>query len=644
MSRLQYSVLRRLVKLFRWPGRSPLGRLLDQAAPLDLRILGRTLLHAALVGIAAGLAGAILFVGLEHFQRLVLEVLVGYTPLRADGETFHVSDEPRVFRPWLLVLAPALGGLACGLVTLLAPEVRGGGGDAMIEAFHRGGGSIRPRVIVVKALASMFTLGTGGAGGREGPTMQIGGALGSLVARMLSVSVRERRILMIAGVAAGISAVFRTPLGAALLAVEVLYKDGFESEALIPSVLASVVSYSVTTTLGGQGTLFTRVPRFPFHPEQLLLYLLLALVVAALAVVFLEVYGSVKGFFYKLPIPAWSQPGLGGLMLGVFATPLVWAVGVHIHQPGQGLGLLGGGYGAVQMAIAGSEFLPEGWTAVVLLLLLAIAKLIAASITIGSGGSAGDFAPSLAIGGLVGGAFGRAAQILLQDPRIIPGAFALVGMGAFYGGIAHVPLSALVLVCELAGNYDLLVPLMLTQGIAFVALRQRALYHAQVATQRESSAHRDHLLLSFLETLQVRAVVNEQARPVCFHRETPLSEMVQHLTHSGQQDVFPVVDSDNKLAGLVTSSTIHVALGEMADAAWVLAADVMQADVSVTFDDDLRTASERLVSNELREVPVIGRDRQVVCMLKETDIARLYVSAAARADVDRRAVRRGRGA
>ncbi|HEX3849871.1 MAG TPA: chloride channel protein [Polyangiaceae bacterium] len=134
---------------------------------------------------------------------------------------------------------------------------------------------------------------------------------------------------------------------------------------------------------------------------------------------------------------------------------------------------------------------------------LGFAKLIAASITIGSGGSAGDFAPSLAIGGLLGGAFGRAAGLLLHDPHISYGAFALVGMGTFYGGIAHTPLRALVLVCELAGNYDLLVPLMLTQGIAFVALRNRALYSSQVPTQRDSPIHRDSLLLDVLRGTRV---------------------------------------------------------------------------------------------------------------------------------------------
>ena len=146
---------------------------------------------------------------------------------------------------------PALGAIGSGLVTTLAPETRGGGGDAMIDAFHHGGGVIRRRVMWIKGIASILTLGAGGAGGREGPTMLIGGALGSAVSRWLGISERERRILLVAGVAAGIAAVFRTPLGAALFAAEVLYRDDFESDALIPAVLASVIAYSVVISLFG---------------------------------------------------------------------------------------------------------------------------------------------------------------------------------------------------------------------------------------------------------------------------------------------------------------------------------------------------------------------------------------------------------
>jgi len=606
--------------------------MLVESTQLDLQIVGRTILHAAAVGVAAGLAGAALFAGLEYFQRGLLENLAGYIPLRADGETFAASDTFHAFHPWVLVLLPGLGGLACGLLTRLAPEIRGGGGDAMIEAFHYEGGFIRRRVIWLKALASMFTLGTGGAGGREGPTMQIGGALGVLVGRWLKVSARERRILLVAGVAAGMSAVFRTPLGAALLAVEVLYRDGFESEALIPAVLASVVSYSVIISIFGESTLFARVPRFPFQPAQLPLFLLLALLLALVAVVFLKVYQGLRRFFAQLPVPSWAQPAIGGLVLGACCTPVIVLVGNHLHAPGQGLGLLGGGYGAVQMAISGSQWLPEGWTAVVLLVALAFAKLFASSVTIGSGGSAGDFAPSLAIGGLLGGAFGRTAALLLHDPKISYGAFALVGMGTFYGGIAHTPLSALVLVCELAGNYDLLVPLMLAQGVAFVALRKRALYTSQVPTQRDSPVHRDALLLDILRGLRVSELLRPGTPPVCFRRQTHTEEILRRLGETPDQDELPVLDDGGGLIGLITAGTVRVLSLEFSDARWTLAADLMQPAVSVSVEDDLRTATQRMIQNGLRELPVIDANRQVLGLLDESEIAEVYLRAAVRAE------------
>src|SRR6266478_4539997 len=236
--------MRRVVK------REFLASVLREAAPVDLRLAGRTLLHAAVIGLLAGLMGAGFFAGLELLQQLLLEGLGGYHLLRAHGETFlaDLKNVP-VFRPWLLVVLPALGALAGGAVSQLAPETRGGGGDAMIDAFHQRNGLIRKRVAWVKGLASLLTLGPGGSGGREGPTMLIGGALGSLTGGILRVSQQERRILMVSGVAAGIAAVFRTPLGAALLAVEVLYRDDFESDALIPAVLASVTAYSVVISI-----------------------------------------------------------------------------------------------------------------------------------------------------------------------------------------------------------------------------------------------------------------------------------------------------------------------------------------------------------------------------------------------------------
>lgn len=630
LSRFQFLAVSGSAKLRR--GQSRLGILLANSAPLELGIVSRVLMHAAAVGVAAGLVGAALFASFEYAQRLLLEELTGYLPLRADGETFAAGDSHRSFLPWILVFLPALGGLGCGLVTRLAPEARGGGGDATIDAFHHRNGHIRRRLIWVKSLASLFTLGTGGAGGREGPTMQIGGALGSLVAGLLRVRPRERRILMVAGVAAGISAVFRTPLGAALLAVEFLYKDGFESDALVPSVLASVVSYSVIISIFGESTLFARVPRFAFVPAHLPLFGLLALLVAATAAGFVALYARVHRFFDSLSVADWARPALGGLALGVLFTPLIYFVGERIHVPGQGLGLLGGGYGAVQMAIAGSPWLPEGWTAVGLLAALSLAKACAATLTIGSGGSAGDFAPSLAIGGLLGGAFGRAAELLFHDPRIQPGAFALVGMGTFYGGIAHVPLSALVLVCELAGNYDLLVPLMLAQGIAFVALRKRSLYPAQLAAPSYSPAHQDTLLLGVLQTMRVRDVVTTLRAPACFSKKTTVEQMLARISIAHAQDVFPVIDDSERVVGLVVASTLRIAAAELSSTRWTIAADLMQSPASVREGDDLRCAIETMLSNGLRELPVVSADQRALGIIGESDIARVYLGAAIRAE------------
>jgi CIC family chloride channel protein len=610
----------------RWPGLRALLRPSDE--PFALQLLGRTLLHAALVGAAAGLAGAAFLAALEYAQRLVLEDLAGYVILRAHGETFVGAPRPTPFRPWLLALLPAAGAFLGGMVSQLAPETRGGGGDQMIQAFHRQGGVIRRRVAWVKGIAAILTLGGGGSGGREGPTMHIGAALGSSVARLLRVGTRERRILMVAGVAAGIAAVFRTPLGAALLAVEVLYRDDFESDALVPAVLASVVAYSVVISIFGESTLFARAPRYPFHALHLPLYLLLALCTAGLASGFVRLLRAVERKSAALRVPGWVRPGLGGLAVGVLAVPVILYVGARTGVPGQGLGILGGGYGAAQTAITGSRFLPEGWRGIELLLLLCGAKLIASALTIGSGGCAGDFAPSLVLGGVFGGAFGRAAQLLLHDPTIDPGAFALVGMGTFYGGVAHVPVSSLILVSELAGSYDLLVPLMLAEGIAFLALRKRTLYPAQLTTKAESPVHRSAFLPEVLTTICVGEVMQAPTPYLSFDLHAQLADMVAQARGS-TQEAFPVVDGEGKLLGTVAAPAVTALADDADDVSWMIAADLMQPAAFVCKLDTLQAAARKLLGLGLRELPVADGDGRIAGFLHERDLARAYLSASA---------------
>ena len=261
---------------------------------------------------------------------------------------------------------------------------------------------------------------------------------------------------------------------------------------------------------------------------------------------------------------------------------------------------------------------------------MSLAKLGCSTLTIGSGGSAGDFAPSLAIGGLFGGAFGRAAQLLLADPRIDPGAFALVGMGVFYGGIAHVPLSALVLVCELAGNYDLLVPLMLAMGISFVAMRKRTLYEAQELTLHDSPVHKDAVLLDLLKGFQVEALMLKERPYTVLRPGTPASEMQRQVRESTWQAVFPVVNAASEMIGVVSAETMRMLVTEHEDTAWLVAADIMAPAVSVGLGDNLHTATERMVSSGLKELPVVDSEQHILGFLDETDIAQTYLHAALR--------------
>jgi CIC family chloride channel protein len=520
---------------------------------------------------------------------------------------------------------PALGAMGAGLLSRLAPETRGGGADAFIEAFHSQNGRVRRRVPLLKALTSILTLGFGGSGGREGPTMQMGGAIGSLIGQYLHVTDRERRILLVAGTAAGLAAVFRTPLGAALLAVEVLHRDDFETEALVPSVLASVVAYSVFISIFGETTLFAHATKYPFVPAHLPLYVALAVVISLVASVFLGVLRTVQRYTARLPLPEWCRPAAGGLVLGTAAVPVILVVGMQLGRDGMGLGILGGGYGAAQVAITGAPWLSGGWRGVELLLLLGFAKIVATSLTIGTGGSAGDFGPSLVIGGIFGGAFGRAAQLLMHDPRIEPGAFALVGMGTFYGGLAHVPIASLVMVCELAGSYDLLVPLMLATGVSFIALRHRSLYHAQRATRRDSPSHRDdELVLDVFQGVRVGDVIVKGRPYVSFSPDAPAFEVVRSVAAGGWQDVFPVLSKDKELLGIITTDILRILAQEPSVADLSIASDMMLPPAVVRDTDNVSCALEVMLRHDAREVIVVDENGSVLGFLDETDVTRLY--------------------
>ncbi|MCC7542982.1 MAG: chloride channel protein [Deltaproteobacteria bacterium] len=602
------------------------GPLFDAVRSLELRLAGALILRGIAVGVVVGLVACVLYLMLHWSEALLLGGLAGFEPLRPAGDVAPITFPGRRVLWPVLVLLPALGGLATGLIVhKLAPETAGGGGDAYIDAFHRRGGLLRRRVWIVKILATVCTLGTGGSGGREGPTMQIGAGLASSIGRLLGATPRERRVLVVAGTAAGLSAIFGTPLGAALLATEVLYRDDFESDALVPAVFASVTSFSIfVTILPGHGQLFAHAPRYPFEPTHLPLYAGLALVLALVARLFVLALAEARHLFARLPGPPWARPAAGGLALGVVAALSLAIVSPRLGIEGIGVGLLGSGYGLAQTAITGAEWLPTGWTGVALLFAFGVAKVGATSLTLGSGGSGGDFGPSLAIGALLGGAFGRAAH-LAGATSVDPGAFALVGMGAFYGGLAHTPLAGLVMVCELAGNYDLLVPLMLVGGLTYVLLRRTGLYRTQPTSRFDSPIHAAEDTLDILKRLRVADVVPTPMQFVTFSRSSVASEILRRVADAPPRQVaFPVIDEKGALVGIVSDEAIR-ALGHDQEALGaVVADDLMSRPVTVRGDDDLHAALERILAERIREVPVVDAHGVVVGLLDEADISRAY--------------------
>lgn len=457
----------------------------------------RDLTHWAVVampiGLVAGLGAALFFfLWSESTQFFLVYLLgVGYPYPGASGSEIVVwsSSFPRIL---LLPVIMTLGGLGAGLIAqFLAPEVAGHGTDDSIDAFHNRKGEIRGRVPFLKMLAAALTLGSGGSGGREGPTSQIGAGFGSWWADLLRLSDRDRRIALATGLGAGVGAIFRAPLGGAIFSAEIMYTGDLEPAVFVPSIIASVVSYSVYGTIYGFGTLFGTPANLGWQPLQLPLYVLLALVCAGVGVLFIRLFWGTKSWFATLPLPFSVRVALGGGLSGLVV------LAVYFILPWQGhfaaLSALNVGYGFVQAAMLGQV----GLATLVPLALLALAvavvlRMLTTSLTVGSGGAAGLFGTSVVIGALIGASMGGLFHSLfpsLVDLGAIS-AFSIIGMMTFFGGISKAPLAVLVMAVEMTGSYAILAPAMVSIVIAYVATGKNRIYRAQVATRLDSPAHR----------------------------------------------------------------------------------------------------------------------------------------------------------
>ena len=555
----------------------------------EIRAVGRPLILAALVGVVTGCAALIFYYLANNVEQFFLKSLAGFHPPE-EGAPFYlfetVIDSLHMEFRWFLFLVPVIGGLVSGyLVFRFAPEAEGHGTDAAIDAFHNKGGAIRGRVPIIKGIASVATIGTGGSAGREGPIAQIGAGFGSFLASKLGLSTADRRTLLLAGMAGGIGATFRAPLGGALFAVEVLYRDPeFEHEGLIPCIISSIVAYSLFGAVTGWKPLLT-TPLFTFdHPPELLVYFLLAIACAVMGRFYVKVFYGMRTQFQRLPLPEPLKPAFGGLLLGILA--------MFVPQ------VLGSGYGMVQAALYGKIAL---WVMIV----LAFAKIIATCFTISSGGSGGVFAPSLVIGAMIGGAFGATAEILMptliQDPRT----YVLIGMAGFFAGVSNTPIATLIMVSELTGNYALLAPLMLVCVVAMIVLRKNSIYINQVPGRLESPAHLGDFVVDVLEGIRVADLAEHGRAPHPIPEHMNLSDILAQIADADGA-YYPVVDGDGKMTGIFSVNDIRRILAEDLPPELILASDIATPSVIATRPDETLTeVMRKLSSRGLEEIPVL---------------------------------------
>jgi CIC family chloride channel protein len=578
-------------------------------APLRSLLSMRRLALGVAVGVPSGLAACLFYLAVEWGGSFLLRGLAGLDLPAPGGERlFHTALGS--WRPWLVPLFTAAAGLLTGfLVERFIPETIGGGTDgtdAMIKAFHRQDGVIRPRAFLIRGLTSILTLATGGSAGREGPISQVGAGIGSWLAQRLGLSARERRMLLLAGAAGGLGAIFRAPLGGAITAIEVVYREDFESEAILPAIFSSVTASSIFTFFFGNDPILD-LPAFVFRDvRELAFYGLLAVVCSAGGWLYVRAFYGIKySVFFRVKAARglmWTA-GLGGLCTGL--------LGLALPQ------VLSGGYGWLELAVAGQ-------ISALMMAVIVVAKTLATSLTIGSGMSGGMFAPALFVGGMCGGLAGKIGHELAPDIVTQPGGYVLVGMAAFFAGVGKAPIGPLIMVCELTRGYGLLAPLMLASALCITLCRRVSLYENQVDTKFDSPTHAEDATINVLEDLRV-ADHFEPGPVVTLPRDTALGELKDIFARTTER-FFPVVDGQGRMTGILSVHGARQVLFEEGLYALLLAQDLAGKPASLTPDDDLYTALLRFVDTGYGQIPVVSAEnpRKILGVIERDNVFKAY--------------------
>lgn len=595
-----------------------------------LRSQARLMLLSMLVGVIAGLGAIAFFSACQVVSHYALDETAGYRPHAPGGEPPLIKDSAQPFRPWLLLIVPTIGGVLSGLlVYTLAPEAEGHGTDAAIDAYHHHQGFIRPRVPLVKIAASAITLGSGGSGGREGPIAQIGAGFASYLGSALKLRPIDRRTLMAAGMGAGVAAIFRAPLAGALFAAEVLYSSpDFESEVIIPAGMASVLAYSTFGLAFGWQPLFALPPEvlaeLSFqNPASLIPYLLLAAFMIVLAAIYTRTFYGLTHVFHRLKIPPHFKPAIGALLSGALGLALYFS----LDRDEQTLNVLSFGYGILQDAMVQPAGTPPSLFFALVLLAVALGKILTTSLTIGSGGSGGVFGPSMVIGGCAGGALGIVLNRLWPGLTPHPASFVIVGMAGFFAAAAKTPFSTLVMVSELTGNYNLLLPALWVCTLAFVFSDEQSIYSSQVENRSRSPAHQGDYIREVLTGLKVGQFVKPSDHVPSIHPDSRLAEILSTFSETSYQGL-PVTDASGRLLGVVTLEEIHLASQSPNLQPFVLAVDLMRTDITpLRMNDRLDRALELFVENDQPELPLVDEETapRLIGIVRRSEISTVYL-------------------
>jgi H+/Cl- antiporter ClcA/CBS domain-containing protein len=564
--------------------------------------LQKWIVLGTLIGTMAGVGAIVFYEILVASTHFFLGVLAGYQVPNPAGEGGQMASASFA-RPWALPLIVGIGALLGGvLVFRIAPEAEGHGTDAAISAVHHNPRGIRFRAVIVKIVASALTIGSGGSGGREGPTAQVSAGFASLLARELDLSPADARTAVVTGIGSGIGAIFGAPLGGAVLATEILYRDDFDGAALLPSFVASIIGYIIFAGVVGFTPLFGFNGSYHFvDPVDLLWFAIIGVLGGLIGLLYAKGFYGIAAMSAGVHLPPWLKPAIGGVMVG----------GIALVIPE----VLGTGYGWVQQSLDQRLLSLPLW----IVLILPFARILATGLSIGSGGSGGIFGPGLVIGAFIGASVWRLFEPIVPSMGHNPAPYVIVGMMCCFGGISRAPLAVMLMVAEMTGNLSLLAPAMIAVGLAWFIVRRSddTIYRSQLKSRADSAAQRLLLGMPILANVSVRQAM---APPRLIMRGgTSLATACSEMKHAGVSSA-PVVDDEDRFEGTVALSDLvgkrdsDSTMGALVDASAPTVAENEHLDVAV---DAMGTAPEHWV-------PVLDSERQVVGTIATSDVVRGY--------------------